>query len=352
MIYFDTEHEEMYNHIIHNFLKIEVFDEEDNLESMIEYLLPEYLVREQYQKCEEKFKELYKWTNDKLHHRMSAMHELILYAFLEYMSDFQKHFPYFNNIYFDEKAHKLINKASQKCAKEDPDGDIESYKELFYDILYYPDDLFEDLDFLEVIHLYNLRRRGDFILEERLGINIDYYFELLPLDVQEKYKTTHITLSSEVIDMLSFLQDRIIHGSLTKLFWNNKTTASEKQIQVIIDNLMTAFYHKKDIEILWKSDIKYNNINFIIYKRRDENKQFFLQFQRANKEILKEGYEKKLQDHSRNYKGSYYIILCFTDEEYKIAEEFIDSYVYTEIFTLYLNITIFDLRKKLSASKK
>ncbi len=52
MIIFQTDYQEIYNYIIHNFLDIEIFDDkevlEDTLGDMIEYLLPKYLYREQF----------------------------------------------------------------------------------------------------------------------------------------------------------------------------------------------------------------------------------------------------------------------------------------------------------------
>ena len=66
-----------------------------------------------------------------------------------------------------------------------------------------------------------------------LGINIDYYFELLPMDIQEQYKTKHITLTSEISSMLKYIEKRIRYGNLYKLFWENNHPVKEERIQLI-----------------------------------------------------------------------------------------------------------------------
>lgn len=78
MLIFQTEHQELYNHIIHNFLLIEVFNEETDVGDVLEDLLPKYLFREQYCKCVEALEEIFLWTADGFYHEMNAYHEIIL----------------------------------------------------------------------------------------------------------------------------------------------------------------------------------------------------------------------------------------------------------------------------------
>ena len=87
MILFESQFNGLYNYIIHNFLEIEAFGDEDvDPGDILEDILPKYLYREQYKKCLKKFEELYDWTADKFYHEMTALHELILYRFLKYVS--------------------------------------------------------------------------------------------------------------------------------------------------------------------------------------------------------------------------------------------------------------------------
>ena len=68
MIFFETCHCDVYNHIIHHFLETEVFNNDTDIGDMIEILLPKYLFREQYCKCVEVFKQLFQWTADSFYH--------------------------------------------------------------------------------------------------------------------------------------------------------------------------------------------------------------------------------------------------------------------------------------------
>ena len=94
MIVFETEHLELFNHIVHIFLKKQIFNDHIHIEhitdmdigDMIEYFMPKYLFREQFLKCVETFKELYYWTEDTFYHQMCAFHEVALYLFIDYMA--------------------------------------------------------------------------------------------------------------------------------------------------------------------------------------------------------------------------------------------------------------------------
>ena len=104
---------------------------------------------------------------------------------------------------------------------------------MFFDVEYYLGTLFEDIDFLLIDSLYNNRRLENTSIDQLAGINIDYYFDLLPLDIQDQYKTKHITLTSEVSAFLDYLDHRIQHGDLYKLFWNGEEPVKEERIQIL-----------------------------------------------------------------------------------------------------------------------
>lgn len=53
---------------------------------------------------------------------------------------------------------------------------------------------------------------------------------------------------------------------------------------------------------------------------------------------------------SSKYKNAFYLIACFTDEEYEKSYRFIREHVYTDMVQLYINIRILDLRKRKTAS--
>ncbi|MEL7622691.1 hypothetical protein SDC9_207168 [bioreactor metagenome] len=71
MILFDTEHIKLFNYIIHHFLEVEIYNEDNDdvdIADQIEIIMPKYLFREQYIKCKKVFEELYRWTEDEFYH--------------------------------------------------------------------------------------------------------------------------------------------------------------------------------------------------------------------------------------------------------------------------------------------
>ncbi|EPY08647.1 hypothetical protein PAALTS15_03697 [Paenibacillus alvei TS-15] len=283
---------------------------------------------------------------------MNAIHEFVLYKFIDYMADLQKELPEFNQIYFDERCHLFILEASQAEFEECCEFSIEEHKSYFYDIFYYPDSLFTDIDFLFIDSIYNNRKLGKTIIEERLGINIDYYFELLPLDIQEQYKTKHITLTGEVSSMLEYIIERIQYGNLYKLFWVNDVPVKEERIQLILENIMDAYFYNQEVEITREAALGNGKVDFKLYKNINEDEKVLVEIKRASSSYLKKGYEKQLTDYMRStkYKNAFYLIACFTDDEYDKSMRFIREHVYTDTIQLYINISLLDFRRRKPAS--
>lgn len=352
LILFETYHQEAYNYLIHYFLKTEIFSEETDIGDIIEEILPKYLYREQYHNCVKAFEELYYWTGDTFYHQMNAIHEIVLYKFIDYMADLQTELPGFNQIYFDERCHVLIKEASQIEFKESCEFTIEEHEEYFYDVLSYPDSLFTDTDFLFIDSLYNNRKLGNTNIEKVLGINIDYYFELLPIDIQEQYKTKHITLTGEVSSMLKYISDRLHYGNLYKLFWENDVPVKEERIQLILENIMDAYFYNQEVEITREAMLGNGKVDFKLYKNSNEDEKVLIELKRASSSYFKKGYEKQLTNYmlSTKYKNAFYLIACFTDDEYDKSKKFIREHVYTDTVQLYVNISILDFRKRKSAS--
>lgn len=352
MILFETCHQDAYNYVLHNFLKIEIFNEETDIGDIIEEILPKYLYREQYHKCVKTLEELYFWTGDKFYHEVNAIHEFVLYKFIDYMGELQTELSDFNQVYFNERCYLLIKEASQLDFKEDSELTLEEHEEFFYDVLYYSDLLFTDTDFLMIETLYNNRKLGNTNIEKVLGINLDYYFELLPMDIQEQYKTKHITLTGEVSSMLKYITERVQNGNLYKLFWENNVPVKEERIQLILENIMDAYFYNQEVEITREALLGNGRVDFKLYKNINEDEKVLIEIKRASSSYLKKGYEKQLTDYmlSTKYKNAFYLIACFTDVEYEKSKRFIREHVYTDTVQLYINISILDFRKRKPAS--
>lgn len=352
MVLFNTEHTKVYNYIIHHFLELEMFNEEVDIGDMIEILLPKYLYREQYLKCKKIYEELFYWTEDNFYHRMNAFHELALYSFITYMAELQEDLNEFDNIYFDDKCNELILEASKEDAEKSEDWSLEECKTFHYNVYDYIDCLFEETDFLLITDLMNSRQFGNTMMEEILGINIDFYFELLPLDIQEKYKTNHITLTGEISEMLEYIEDRTKFGSLYKLFWEKDSPVKEERIQLILENIMDAYFIKQNVDISREVLLGTGKVDFKLFRNENAEEKILIEIKRASSSYLKKGFETQLTSYmqSSGYANAFYLIACLTDEEYNKTVQFIKNHIYTDTIQMYINISILDLRKRKTAS--
>ncbi|MCL9659067.1 hypothetical protein L2089_00075 [Paenibacillus hunanensis] len=352
MIIFTTRQLKTYNYIIHYFLETEIFNGFEDVGDTIEVILPKYLFREQYIKCIQTFEELLSWTEDDFLHQLSAFHELALYYFIVYLKGLRDDTEDFDNTYFNETCHSLIKKSSAEDFEEYGEVSVEQYADKYYDFSRYFDLLFDDLDFLMIGNLYNDRIFGNSNIEEFLGVNLDFYFEILPLDIQKKHKSKHITLVGEIIEMLDYIIHRLNYGNLYKLFWDGNDPVKEEKIQLILENIMDAYFYNQDVDITREALLGNGKVDFKLYKNKKEDEKVLIEIKRASSSYLKKGYEKQLTDYmlSTSYKNAFYLVACFTDNEFEKVERFIKNHIYTDTVQLYINIYILDLRKRKTAS--
>ena len=352
MIIFQTQHQYFYNKVIHNLLEVFIFNDKSNVDDEIEKYMPKYLYREQFQKCVKTFNDLFNWTVDKFFHDMLAFHEVALYNFLVYHRDFHKKSIKLNKQVFDDEVEKELDNVIKEELKLDNETNYEELYNYYHDVFNYIDELFIDIDFDFIEYIYNFHSMGIETLEKTLGINLDYYFEILPIDIQNKFPTHHITLEGELIEMISFIQKKAIYGTLNRLFWENNKPINERKIQIILENEFETYFYNKNIDISREVLTGNGQIDFKFFKNKDEK--ILIEVKIASSSYLKKGYEKQILDylHASNYKNAFYLIVCFTDEDYKIAANFIKENIYTEHFNLYINISLLDVRKRKTASKK
>lgn len=160
------------------------YDENEKIEFLEQYF-PEHLCREDANKCMNVLIELKEWTRDLYLHEMTCLHEYALYKIFE--------------SYFDV-AEDLAEEREE--GKEDPFKfsieNIEQYNKdeleiisLLNDRYFYEECLFIDLDFLNIDQIVYLYQTGSpaFYL---MGVNINYYLDLIPKDVREDIKNAPI----------------------------------------------------------------------------------------------------------------------------------------------------------------
>ena len=356
MICFNTSRTIIYNKIIHNYLEGEIFgDPEIDIGDMIEIYMPKYLFREQYQKCLDVFKDLYEWTNDPFPHDLTAFHEVALYYFLMEMENVMEDMGEdFEKVYYDKDLQKEIKKYIKIDQKEmDEDFTVEQLKTSYYNPSDICDIIFEEIDFVQLPYLYSEQKANMPILAKTLGINLDYYFEILPLDIQKQYPSKHITLTGEVSELFRYLQKRITSGSLAEVFWENDSPVNEKKIHIILENLMDAYFIGKGVDISREVLIKNGQVDFKLFRSDNKDEKILIEVKKASSSYLKAGYERQLCDYIEysGCKNAFYLIICFTDNDYKIANDFISNHIYTDTYQMYINIAILDARKKLSPAK-
>ena len=315
MIQFNTNRSKIYCKIIHNYLEAEIFgDSEIDIGDVIEDYMPKYLFREQYQKCVEVFRDLYEWTSDPFLHDLTAFHEVALYYFLKSMYQLKEDMKEgFKTVFYDKN---LINEINKYIKKDQEECGYEFEIEILEDSYYDPDSIcaaiYEDIDFVELPHLYNEQKANMPVIAKMMGINLDYYFEILPMDIQKQYKSNHITLTGEVGELVSYLQQRINSGSLAELFWESGTPVNEKRIHIILENIMHAYFIAKGIDISREVLIKNGQVDFKLFRSDNKDEKILIEVKRASSSYLKAGYENQLCDYIR-YSGcnnAFYLIVC------------------------------------------
>ena len=185
-----------------------------------------------------------------------------------------------------------------------------------------------------------------------MGIDIDYYFNILPEDIKKQFSDNHISLTGKISEFINQLDNKISYGTLSKLFWNNNQPISEDMIQIIIDNLMNAYFKNTRIDITREAKLGNGNVDF---KVTDGKERILIEIKKAyNSTYLKKGFEKQLLDYIESSKcdNAFYLIACFTDDDIKIYNKFINENIYTDTYRMYINISCLDVRKKIPASKK
>lgn len=137
------------------------------------------------------------------------------------------------------------------------------------------------------------------------------------------------------------------------MFWEKDLLVREERIQLILENIMDAYFYNQEVEIFRETLLGSGKVDFILYKNHEEKEKILIEIKRAaNISYLNKGYGTQLTKYiySSGYKNAFYLIACYTDEEYEKSNEFIQEHVYTDTVQLYINIAILDFRKRKTAS--
>lgn len=351
LIFNTTNNIEFYNYIIHRFMKIERLNEKEVGERFLKSYIREYLYKEQKEKCLNVLEDIYHYTNNKIYYELDVFHEVILCAIIDKMNNKKKSLKNYNAKYFDKAAKEMIDKIAKEEYEEYGELSKEEIKEIYYDPYYYYDNLFVDLDFEYIEDFINTKSLGDDSLAKQMGVNLDYYYEILPKDIRNKYPTGNCTLSGEIHDLLKFLYDEIENKGYYKLLWERAKPANLKRIKITLNNIIISYFHNQPIDIAWDFKVFKNHIEVEFYKLRLEETKVLIYFTLVESKLLDDKYLGTFEKYADKYDNAYFIFLVFTNEENKYINEYIRKYVYTEHISSLLNVYVLDIRKQKTASK-
>ena len=342
MIKFTCFYSETYNLLIHHFLTTMLFTYHGDIGMIVEKVMPVYLRREQYNVCERTFFDLIDWTNSSEHylHELDMFHNLALYKFLKFLQHKQETMKTFSKKYFPKKIQNEIDRLIyERILNEDFDAQV--FKQRFYQIRYYYEQLFTNLDFLKI---ENLIRENKLYSEVQKNFHAyKKYYEIMPLKIRRKYTVYKVSLYKEIEKILQFLLHMIQRGNLAYLFWNEDVPISEPEIQIALDSIFSAYFAFVQIDINREVSVGSGEVDFKFYR----NKEIVLfEIKKANNDLL-HGYEIQLPRYMNSLKchKAYYLIFCFSEKEVEKAKAFVlknkrDDGLYRNI-----NIYVLDVRK-------
>jgi hypothetical protein len=255
-------------------------------------------------------------------HTMTVFHEVGLYHFLDYIRDLREDMPEFDTIYYDnEEDRKDLQELCDKLnVKEMFEGSIKNAHDLgefLHDITTMQELCFEDADFDMLPMLSNHRSIGDYSLEEALGIDFDYYREILPNDIrlrlEQKYGSS---LLQDVMWALEIIENLVAHRGLYKEFWTQGRPRSESEVQHLLDLYFSMhFKHDEHIDRSREVDTGNGKIDFKFYKTPTEK--VLMEVKLASSSYLEKSLTKQLVAYMESERCSeaVYLIICYSEKE-------------------------------------
>ncbi len=185
------------NNCINEMLEFELsfYNDESELQEFVENYFPEYLCRENPQKCMNVLIELKEWTLDFYLHELTCLHEYALFKIF--------------NSYFEsfEDAEEHIQKNERNVFKFNIEN-IEEYTEEEKSVIkllnnrdFYEENLFEDWDFLSIDNIIFLYQTESPQFK-KIGVDLSYYLEIMPKDIRKKVEesfTIQVNKDEEMI---------------------------------------------------------------------------------------------------------------------------------------------------------
>ncbi len=312
MILFDTKNDNIYNKLINILLNKKIRSNEKG--DLIELIMPKYIYRKNFYKCEEALMELIRWTNDTYNHRLDVFHQLMLYNFLEKI------------------AKKMrITKGMKKEITEE-----EIWEFNWIDIV-----LSDKI--ISCFEEYYEQGKLKSFLKDKQDL-IKKYEDILPQEIIKDYQIENINLIYEVNKLLDFIDEEMKERNLAFMFWVNDEAINEERIQLVLENIFEIYFSNEDVDITRESLIGSGRIDFKFYKNIKEK--VLIEIKKAKSSNLKNGYEKQIRAYmdSWNCKIGYYVIICFNDKEIEKVNKLIKEFNKSEEYDI--KVKVLDARIK------
>lgn len=172
----------------------------------------------------------------------------------------------------------------------------------------------------------------------------ELYYDILPSQFQKNYCKKTDILEQQIKEFLKFLKRTIQKGNMAYMFWKENIPMNETEIQEVLENIMDFYFYKKEIDMNREPWMGRGKIDFKLYKNQYEK--MIIEVKKAKYPKLKAGYEKQLAEYMRSCecKFAVYLIVCFNDQEYKIANKFMKEHKEKNFCHKNMDIHILDVR--------
>lgn len=232
-------------------------------EEMYSFIFPEFLLSNE-DRCRKVVNELLICTKDKFVHQLSPLQEYVLFHILRFFID----------------AHD-----EEELIRSDYEGEEELTEEEWLmkhldDIDVYLDVCFEDWDFYDVPALFYLFESDPINFESIWHTNLDYYLELMPDDIKERYLEIRNNYIKQIAknsveiekedDLLKHVENAIkrfrhsiMEKRMHKLLWNDdKTHKDEKSAQKCFELSCYEYCERYNIDITPEAETGRGPVDF------------------------------------------------------------------------------------------
>ncbi|MEC0093820.1 hypothetical protein [Paenibacillus macquariensis] len=361
------------NQYVNNVLKqfFEMFIEFANnleFEDIYAEAFPQHLRRDP-EFCLERLEQLNGYILDDFFHNILPLDEYIIYHVLVFMdeaTDLEEEIDIFTH----EKDAFL---AKNKKYLSEEQNDLINGLDNINDIIGF---IFDDVDFLDVGLLFQHYVNNPVNFEKFFHVNLDFYVELMPNDIREKYSEIKNKVEDKSVDKISsnleyanfdskeeFIEVirgtmnkfsfYVKHKKLYKLINGSEKSLSEKEFQILCGFYLEIYLKGFDLDISPEVDTGRGSLDFKI--SCGKKYKAVIEFKMDTNSNLNKGieYQLPLYQHVTEVDYGVYAIVCIEDNSYNKNDYFREKA--TEISNKYgvlIEYFCIDARKnKESASK-